>query len=87
MFERSNRLDTALYKNILLLSECSPASIERANLLIVCKLVIKEVIGSSLKHGRMLDDEHAPLRQFFIVLEHVLRHRIKRTCFRHLYEG
>ena len=63
-----------------LLPECNPAAIERANLLIVCKLVIKEVIGSSLKHGRMLDDEHAPLRQFFIVLEHVLRHRIKRTC-------
>ncbi|KAI0229452.1 Protein RUFY3 [Lamellibrachia satsuma] len=57
--------------------EPNPASIERANLLIVCKLVVKEVISSSLKHGRMLDDEHAPLQQFFVVLEHVLRHRIK----------
>ncbi|KAK2192262.1 hypothetical protein NP493_35g01051 [Ridgeia piscesae] len=55
----------------------NPSAIERANLLIVCKLVVKEVIGSSLKHGRMLDDEHAPLQQFFVVLEHVLRHRIK----------
>ena len=63
---------------MLLPSERNPASIERANLLIVCKLVVKEVIGSSLKHGRMLDDEHAPLQQFFVVLEHVLRHRIKR---------
>ena len=56
--------------------------IERCNLLNVCKLVVKELIDSSLAHGRMLDDNHVPLQQFFVVLEHVLRHRIKRklTC-------
>ena len=51
--------------------------VERANLLNMCKLIIKELIDSSLSQGRMLDDDHVPLQQFFIVLEHVLRHRIK----------
>ncbi|XP_033746902.1 RUN and FYVE domain-containing protein 2-like isoform X2 [Pecten maximus] len=54
-----------------------PKTIERANLLNICKLVIKELLDSSLAHGRMLDDEHVPLQQFFVVLEHVLRHGIK----------
>lgn len=53
-------------------------TIERSNLLTVFKLVIKELIDSSLSHGRMLDDDHLPLQQFFVVLEHVLRHGIKR---------
>lgn len=47
----------------------------------VSKLIIKEVIDSSLSHGRMLDDNHVPLQQFFIVLEHVLRHGLKRTFY------
>lgn len=55
-----------------------PQTIERCNLLNVSKLIIKEVIDSSLSHGRMLDDNHVPLQQFFIVLEHVLRHGLKR---------
>ncbi|KAK3586576.1 hypothetical protein CHS0354_001166 [Potamilus streckersoni] len=54
-----------------------PKAIERANLLNVSKLIIKELIDSSLSHGRMLDDDHAPLQQFFVVLEHVLRHGLK----------
>ncbi|XP_061175010.1 RUN and FYVE domain-containing protein 2-like isoform X2 [Saccostrea echinata] len=54
-----------------------PRTIERCNLLNVSKLIIKEVIDSSLSHGRMLDDNHVPLQQFFIVLEHVLRHGLK----------
>ena len=53
-------------------------TIERCNLLTVCKLVVKELIDSSLSHGRMLDDDHVPLQQFFVVLEHVLRHGLKR---------
>ncbi|ESO87041.1 hypothetical protein LOTGIDRAFT_107183 [Lottia gigantea] len=57
--------------------ERDPQTIERSNLLNVCKLIIKELIDSSLAHGRMLDNEHVPLQQFFIVLEHVLRHGIK----------
>ncbi|XP_052069940.1 RUN and FYVE domain-containing protein 2-like isoform X1 [Mytilus californianus] len=54
-----------------------PKTIERANLLNICKLIIKELIDSSLSHGRMLDDDHIPLQQFFVVLEHVLRHGLK----------
>ncbi|KAK2160755.1 hypothetical protein LSH36_127g08020 [Paralvinella palmiformis] len=54
-----------------------PMVIERTNLLNVCKLVIKELIDSSLSRGRMLDDDNVPLQQFFVVLEHVLRHGIK----------
>ena len=44
----------------------------------MCKLVVKELIDSSLSQGRMLDDDHVPLQQFFVVLEHILRHGIKR---------
>ena len=44
----------------------------------VSKLLIKELIDSSLAHGRMLDDDYVPLQQFFVVLEHVLRHGLKR---------
>ncbi|XP_070185659.1 RUN and FYVE domain-containing protein 2-like [Littorina saxatilis] len=52
-------------------------TIERANLMNVSKLLIKELIDSSLAHGRMLDDDYVPLQQFFVVLEHVLRHGLK----------
>ncbi|GFO38831.1 run and fyve domain-containing protein 2-like protein [Plakobranchus ocellatus] len=54
-----------------------PMTIERANLLNVSKLLIKELIDSSLAHGRMLDDDYIPLQQFFVVLEHVLRHGLR----------
>ncbi|XP_013394068.1 RUN and FYVE domain-containing protein 2 isoform X1 [Lingula anatina] len=54
-----------------------PMAIERSNLLHVAKLVIKELIDSSLSQGRMLDDDFVPLQQFFVVLEHVLRHGLK----------
>ena len=36
-----------------------------------------------MAHGRMLDDDHVPLQQFFVVLEHVLRHNIKRKYTGH----
>lgn len=54
-------------------------TIERANLMNVSKLLIKELIDSSLAHGRMLDDDNVPMQQFFVVLEHVLRHGLKGT--------
>ncbi|KAG1651311.1 RUN and FYVE domain-containing protein 2 [Nymphon striatum] len=57
--------------------EINPAIVERSNLVNVCKLVIKELIESSMKYGRMLDADHIPLQHFFIVLEHVLRHGLK----------
>ncbi|XP_045623476.1 RUN and FYVE domain-containing protein 2 isoform X2 [Procambarus clarkii] len=54
-----------------------PVSIERSNLVNICKLVVKELIESSLKFGRQLDSDSVPLQHFFIVLEHVLRHGLK----------
>lgn len=60
------------------ISDRDPRTIERANLLNVSKLIIKELIDSSMAHGRMLDDDHEPLQQFFVVLEHVLRHGLRR---------
>nr|CAD7397567.1 unnamed protein product [Timema poppensis] len=51
--------------------------IERSNLVNISKLIVKELIETSLKYGRMLDSDHMPLQHFFIVLEHVLRHGLK----------
>ncbi|CAF1152364.1 unnamed protein product [Adineta ricciae] len=48
--------------------------IERKNLLCVFKLVIKDLLNSSLKHERILEKESFPLRHFFIVFEHILLH-------------
>ncbi len=70
---------TDLIASVVLFSGRDPKAIERANLLNVSKLIVKELIDSSLAHGRMLDDEHVPLQQFFVVLEHVLRHGLKRS--------
>lgn len=50
---------------------------ERSNLLNISKLIVKELIETSLKYGRMLDSDHMPLQHFFIVLEHVLRHGLR----------
>ncbi|XP_022258849.1 protein RUFY3-like [Limulus polyphemus] len=57
--------------------EKDPVAIERSNLVNVTKLVVKELIESSLKYGRMLDSDHVPLQHFFILLEHVMRHGLK----------
>lgn len=54
-----------------------PVMIERRNLLNISKLIVKELIETSLKYGRMLDSDHMPLQHFFIVLEHVLRHGLR----------
>ncbi|XP_063244092.1 RUN and FYVE domain-containing protein 2 isoform X3 [Bacillus rossius redtenbacheri] len=54
-----------------------PMMIERSNLVNISKLIVKELIETSLKYGRMLDTDHMPLQHFFIVLEHVLRHGLK----------
>lgn len=43
----------------------------------ISKLIVKELIETSLKFGRMLDSDHMPLQHFFIVLEHVLRHGLR----------
>lgn len=54
-----------------------PVSIERSNLLSMMKLSIKVLIQSSLSLGRTLDSEYPPLQQFFVVLEHCLKHGLK----------
>ncbi|XP_070503242.1 protein RUFY3 isoform X4 [Chironomus tepperi] len=54
-----------------------PASIERSNLVNICKLVVKELLEQSLRYGRQLDSDHLPLQHFFIILEHILRHGLK----------
>uniref|UniRef100_A0A668AF09 RUN and FYVE domain containing 1 n=1 Tax=Myripristis murdjan TaxID=586833 RepID=A0A668AF09_9TELE len=52
-------------------------SIERSNLLSMMKLSIKVLIQSSLSLGRTLDSDYPPLQQFFVVLEHCLKHGLK----------
>lgn len=61
----------------LFFSARDPVVIERRNLVNISKLIVKELIETSLKYGRMLDSDHMPLQHFFIVLEHVLRHGLK----------
>ncbi|XP_052010862.1 RUN and FYVE domain-containing protein 1-like [Xyrauchen texanus] len=54
-----------------------PAAVERSNLLSMMRLSINVLIQSSLSLGRMLDSEYLPLQQFFVVLEHCLKHGLK----------
>ncbi|XP_051513958.1 RUN and FYVE domain-containing protein 1-like [Myxocyprinus asiaticus] len=54
-----------------------PAALERSNLLSMMRLSINVLIQSSLSLGRMLDSEYLPLQQFFVVLEHCLKHGLK----------
>ncbi|XP_078036744.1 protein RUFY3 isoform X3 [Augochlora pura] len=61
----------------LALSARDPVIIERSNLVNISKLIVKELIETSLKYSRMLDSDHMPLQHFFIVLEHVLRHGLR----------
>ncbi|KAM6055596.1 RUN and FYVE domain-containing protein 1 isoform 2-T2 [Theristicus caerulescens] len=50
---------------------------ERANLMNMMKLSIKILIQSALSLGRTLDSDFPPLQQFFVVLEHCLKHGLK----------
>ncbi|XP_005392834.1 PREDICTED: protein RUFY3 isoform X2 [Chinchilla lanigera] len=54
---------------------------ERMNLMNMAKLSIKGLIESALNLGRTLDSDYAPLQQFFVVMEHCLKHglRAKKT--------
>uniref|UniRef100_A0AC11E6I7 Uncharacterized protein n=1 Tax=Ovis aries TaxID=9940 RepID=A0AC11E6I7_SHEEP len=54
---------------------------ERVNLMHMMKLSIKVLLQSALSLGRSLDADHAPLQQFFVVLEHCLKHglRVKKS--------
>ncbi|KAF6016798.1 hypothetical protein EB796_024893 [Bugula neritina] len=51
--------------------------IARDNLVTIFKLVSKELMDSSLVHGRLLDDEFVPLQQLFTVLEHIFLNGLK----------
>lgn len=59
-----------------------PMLVERSNLLSMMKLSIKVLIQSSLSLGRTLDSEYPPLQQFFVVLEHCLKHGLKGKDFK-----
>ncbi|XP_073397094.1 protein RUFY3 isoform X1 [Dendrobates tinctorius] len=50
---------------------------ERMNLMNMAKLSIKSLIESALNLGRTLDSDYAPLQQFFVVMEHCLKHGLK----------
>ncbi|KAF3693731.1 RUN and FYVE domain-containing protein 1 Rab4-interacting protein [Channa argus] len=64
-------------KKLPVVSPKDPTAIERSNLLSMLKLSIKVLIQSSLSLGRTLDSEYPPLQQFFVVLEHCLKHGLK----------
>lgn len=59
-----------------------PMAIERSNLLSMMKLSIKVLIQSSMSLGRTLDSDYPPLQQFFVVLEHCLKHGLKGKTFK-----
>lgn len=48
----------------------------------ILKLVVQEIIDSSLSLGCQLDSDHVPLKHFFIVMEHILRHGLKGSKVR-----
>lgn len=60
-----------------LLDPKDPIAIERLNLMNMAKLSIKGLIESALNLGRTLDSDYAPLQQFFVVMEHCLKHGLK----------
>ncbi|CAM9734399.1 unnamed protein product [Lampetra fluviatilis] len=50
---------------------------ERVSLMDMAKLSIKGLIESALNLGRSLDSDYAPLQQFFVIMEHCLKHGLK----------
>ena len=56
-------------------------SVERTNLLSMLKIAIKGLIEMSMRMGKTLDDNHPQLQQFLILMELVLKHRMK--CMLH----
>lgn len=55
----------------------NPVAIERSNLVHISKLIIKQLIEQSLRYGRTLDSDHLSLLHFFIIIEAVLKHRLR----------
>ncbi|KAM9849439.1 RUN and FYVE domain-containing protein 1 [Aulostomus maculatus] len=74
--EPANELNNTA-KKLPVLPPKDPMAIERSNLLSMMKLSVKVLIQSSLSLGRTLDSDYPPLQQFFLVLEHCLKHGLK----------
>lgn len=73
----------SLFPFLPLLDPKDPIAIERLNLMNMAKLSIKGLIESALNLGRTLDSDYAPLQQFFVVMEHCLKHGLKsKNCIR-----
>lgn len=73
----------SLFPFLRLLDPKDPIAIERLNLMNMAKLSIKGLIESALNLGRTLDSDYAPLQQFFVVMEHCLKHGLKsKNCIR-----
>lgn len=53
-------------------------AVERSNLLNMMKISIKGLIDCSMR-GRTLNDDHPQLQQFLVLMELILKHRIKST--------
>lgn len=72
-----------------LLDPKDPIAIERLNLMNMAKLSIKGLIESALNLGRTLDSDYAPLQQFFVVMEHCLKHGLKSmySTLQTVYDG
>lgn len=64
-----------------------PMAMERANLLNMAKLSIKGLIESALSFGRTLDSDYPPLQQFFVVMEHCLKHGLRGKIQRDVSSG
>uniref|UniRef100_A0A4W4EF68 RUN and FYVE domain containing 2 n=1 Tax=Electrophorus electricus TaxID=8005 RepID=A0A4W4EF68_ELEEL len=79
VFTRSRTSSSVLTTFCLrcLLAFRDPMAMERANLLNMAKLSIKGLIESALSFGRTLDSDYPPLQQFFVVMEHCLKHGLK----------
>jgi len=50
-------------------------------MLSVLKLVVKQLIDSSLSQGCMLDDVQGPLLQFFTIMESMMCHGVKSKIY------
>jgi len=66
---------------VCVLAERDVMSVERSNMLSVLKLVVKQLIDSSLSQGCMLDDVQGPLLQFFTIIESMMCHGVKCKTF------
>lgn len=61
--------------NIIL--ETDLLSVERTNLVNIMKLIVKDLIETPIKHGRVIDLDNVSLRHFLILIEYVMRHGLK----------